>query len=142
MAKLGVALVAFVVLAACKGVSFNYDTGSSPERSPYEIQARLTAAGHGYYVANVDIQNSSAEALPLSFEMFTLEAPQPVTFVPAYHIRFGRPGFRLPSSVAAGGHVSGDVCFGIRGGDPPTSPVDLVVTLPDGKHKFVFKVER
>ena len=142
MAKLGCVLAAMVLLTACKSVNFSYDTGSSPEKSPYEIQAKLVAAGHGYYVANVDIKNSSKEALPLAFEMFTLEAPQPVTFVPAYRIRFGRPGFRLPNSVAAGGHVSGDVCFGIRGGDVPTSPVNLVVRLPDGNHKFVFKVDR
>ena len=133
--------MAFVLLTACRSVRFSHDTGSSPDRSPYEIKAQLVAAGHGYYVANVDIQNSSAESLPLSFDMFTLEAPQPVSFVPAYRIRFGRPGFRLPNSVAAGGHVAGDVCFGIRGGDVPTSPVSLVIRLPDGKHQFVFKVE-
>lgn len=142
MAKLGGVLAALVLLTACKSVNFSNDTASSPEKSPYEIQAKLVAAGHGYYVANVDIKNSSAEALPLAFEMFTLEAPQPVTFVPAVHIRFGRPGFRIASSVPAGGRVSGEVCFGIRGGDVPTSPVDLTIRLPDGNHKFVFKVDR
>lgn len=142
MARLGCVLVALVLLVSCRGVSFSQDTGTSPERSPYQIQAKLVAAGHGYYVADVDIQNSSAAPLALTFEMFTLEAPQPVSFVPAYRIRWGRPGFRLPDSVAAGGHASGEVCFGIRGGDAPTSPVGLTVRLPDGNHKFVFKVER
>ena len=141
MAKLGCMLVAIVVFSACSGVTFRYDSGSSPEPTPYELQARLLDAGDGYYVAYVDIQNSSSAPLALAHDMFSLEAPHPVFFVPAYRIRWGRSGFRLPGSVAAGAHVSGEVCFGIRGGTSPTSPVGLVVRLPDGQHRFVFDVE-
>jgi hypothetical protein len=125
---------------SCVGFALERSRVSHPESASIEVDAHVTALKRGYYLATVSLRNTSAETLKLDRSMFALTAPDPVSFVMANRVGFGRQAFRLPPTVAPGAFANGEIYFGIRGASRPTEPVTLRIVLPDGEHRFEFTV--
>ncbi len=112
---------------------------SAPETESRRVTAVLEAHSKKRYSALVTIYNESDQALALSPTMFRLEGSPPSQFVRSERVWFFQPGYRMPASVPAGNMAQGEIHFELKGTPQPTGPVGLVVTLPEGDHRFTFE---
>ncbi|MCI0585788.1 MAG: DUF4352 domain-containing protein, partial [Planctomycetes bacterium] len=142
-----------VAQPGCVGFSLSKSGEAHPPSAKFAVDARVDPARRGYYVVRASIQNGSDAPLIMDPTMFSLTAPDPVSFVLATRIGFVRRGFRIPAHVPPGASTEGEIYYasrGIAGGwfplslfwtGRPTTPVVLRVALPDGEHSFQFELD-
>ncbi len=133
-------LISLIVLAGCAAPISALRDEAVPANAVHKVKAALEAQSKSKYSAVLTIENQGDETLHLSPAMFQLEGSPPTQFVQAERTTWFRPGFQLPSQVAPGTTAQGEIFFKVRGTPQPVGPVDLVVDLPDGEHRFTFEV--